>query len=72
MYMIYTLMFFMIQIITYTGMCKLYTKTQYFLETLGKGKPIQLVMMGQVLYYKVSSHCDHNTNRNAEVHTMYS
>jgi len=27
-------------------MYKLCMKIQYFLETLGKGKPIQLVMMG--------------------------
>lgn len=71
MYMIYTQVF-MIQTITNTGMYKLCMKIQYFLETLGKGKPIQLVMMEQVLYSKVSSHCAHNTNRNAEVHTMYS
>jgi hypothetical protein len=69
--MIYTQVF-MIQAITYTGMYQLCMKIQYCLETLGKGKPIELVIMGQVLYSKVSSHCAHNTNRNAEVHTMYS
>jgi hypothetical protein len=36
----------MIQTITYTGKYKLCMKIQYFLETLGKGKPTQLAMMG--------------------------